>query len=161
MCVYFFLNYYSAYSKWTKQDRRIPDKHVKKNSPGPTHAHWQIMDQPKSYWCSHRTLWVCAHQTVFKMEKKKSCLVRTCIAGTSKRPMRHVLFEAGTNLPRAVHTRRVGKPRANWLLETYNDAFHLIDCHTPFDINNRMHLNMLAERAQTREPPFTTKQRNS
>ena len=75
-------------------------------------------------------------------------------------PMREVLFEAGTNLPRAAHThtRRVGKPRANWLLETYIDAFSLVDCHTPFDINNRMHLNILAERAQAREPPVATKQ---
>ena len=76
-------------------------------------------------------------------------------------PMREVLFEAGTNLPMAAHTRRVGKPRANWLLETYNDAFYLVDCHTPFDINNRMHLNILAERAQAREPPFATKQWNT
>ena len=123
---------------------------LKENPPGPTYAHWQIMGQPKSYRYTHWTLWICA--------------VRTCIARTSKRPhegssfrSRHQSAKGSTH----THTRRVGKPRANWLLETYIDAFSLVDCHTPFDINNRMHLNILAERAQAREPPFATKQWNT
>ena len=46
-------------------------------------------------------------------------------------------------------------------METYNDAFYSVDCPTPFDMNNRMHLNIFSERAQARETPFAIKQRNT
>ena len=44
-------------------------------------------------------------------------------------PMRGVLFESGTFTPRIEHTRRVGKPRAHWLLEACQDTYALINPH--------------------------------
>ena len=71
-------------------------------------------------------------------------------------PMREVLFEAGTNLPRAAHTHT---HTSGWQTESKLAIgnLHLVDCHNSFDINNRMHLYILAERAQAREPPLATK----
>ena len=34
------------------------------------------------------------------------------------------------------HCRRVGKPRANWLIETCQDAYAKLNPHVIFDINN-------------------------
>ena len=42
-------------------------------------------------------------------------------------PMREVLFETGTFFLRIERTRRVGKPRAHWLLETCQDVYAPID----------------------------------
>ena len=54
-----------------------------------------------------------------------------------------------------MHTRRIGKPRANWLIETYNDAWSRIDAENPLDINDWAHLNILAARALAGETPFS------
>ena len=45
-------------------------------------------------------------------------------------PMREIIFENGINYPRPIHTRRIGKPRANWLIETYKDAWWIIDAQS-------------------------------
>ena len=71
--------------------------------------------------------------------------------------MREVIFESGTHYPRTVLTRRIGKPRANWLTETYKDAWSRIDAQNPLDINDQAHLNILAARALARETPFSNK----
>ena len=65
----------------------------------------------------------------------------------SNDPMREVLFQAGTNHPRVEHLRRVGKPKANWLYETYVDAFRAIDASNVFDPQN-------ADNLQQRLSPF-------
>ena len=72
--------------------------------------------------------------------------------------MREVLFETGTFRPRVEHIRRVGKPPANWLIETYKDAHTIIDNVTPFDINDIQQIQTLHGKAQRRETPFTTSQ---
>ena len=53
----------------------------------------------------------------------------------------------GTNHPRVEHLRRVGKPKANWLYETYVDAFRAIDASNVFDPQN-------ADNLQQRLSPF-------
>jgi len=72
-------------------------------------------------------------------------------------PMREVLFETGTFFPRIEHTRRVGKPRAHWLLETCQDAYALIDPTVVVDMANQQHMLNLALVAQRRLPPFHTR----
>ena len=71
--------------------------------------------------------------------------------------MREVLFETGAYRPRVQHACRVGRPRADWLLETFADAFRTLDAHTPFDINNMGHINQLVQRARERSPPFSNR----
>ena len=72
-------------------------------------------------------------------------------------PMREVLFETGTFFLRIERTRRVGKPRAHWLLETCQDAYALIDPTVVVDMANQQHMLNLATVAQRRLPPFHTR----
>ena len=93
-----------------------------------------------------------------KWKHKKITLLGHIIRAESEDPMREVLFETGTFRPRVEHIRRVGKPRANWLIETYKDAHTIIDNVTPFDINDIQQIQTLHGKAQRRETPFTTPQ---
>ena len=93
-----------------------------------------------------------------KWKHKKITLLGHIIRAESEDPMREVLFETGTFRPRVEHIRRVGKPRANWLIETYKDAHTIIDNVTPFDINDIQQIQTLHGKAQRRETPFTTSQ---
>ena len=72
-------------------------------------------------------------------------------------PMREVLFESGTLRPCIEHCRRVGKPRAQWLFETYQGAYAQISPHVLFDLNDLDHMNLLARWAHRRERPFNTR----
>ena len=65
-------------------------------------------------------------------------------------PLRQVIFEKGTLVPRIEHTRRVGKPRANWLLETYKDAHTLSSLAGEFDMSCADNRNKINELADTR-----------
>ena len=56
------------------------------------------------------------HTKLSSKWKKQVVLLGHVLRAPQNDPMRHVLFEAGTNLPRAVHTRRVGKPSGYWKL---------------------------------------------
>ena len=55
--------------------------------------------------------------------KRKITLLGHILRSPTTDPMRQVLFEQGTYAPRIEHTRRVGKPTANWLIETCKEAF--------------------------------------
>ena len=68
-------------------------------------------------------------------------------------PMRQVLFQQGTYAPRNEHARRVGKPRANWLIESSKEAFAISDPHIDFDINSSDLMRHLANRATRRQAP--------
>ena len=92
--------------------------------------------------------------------RKLGCLV-TFFRSGAQDPMREVLFETGTLMPRIEHTKRVGKPRAHWLLETCQDAFAAVDPNAPFDISNSNHMMLLATLAQQRHLPFQTHRRNT
>ena len=65
-------------------------------------------------------------------------------------PMREVLFETGTFFFRIERTRRVGKPRAHWLLETCQDVYALIDPNVVVDMDNQQDMLNLATVAQRR-----------
>ena len=70
------------------------------------------------------------------VEKKKSALRTTIIRADSQDPMRQVLFLPNSLILRTEHARRVGKPRAQWLIETYADAYRESGNVDKFDINN-------------------------
>ena len=89
----------------------------------------------------------------------KICLLGHILRALPLDPMREVLFDSGTFTPRIEYTRRVGKPRANWLLETCQDAYALINPHLPMDMDmaNQQHMLNLMALAQRRAPPFNTR----
>ena len=91
-----------------------------------------------------------------RWKKPKIGLLGYIFRSGAQDPMREVLFETGTLMPRIEHTKRVGKPRAHWLLETCQDAFAAVDLNTPFHISNSNHMMILATLAQQRHPPFQT-----
>ena len=64
--------------------------------------------------------------------------------------MRQVLFLPNSLIPRTEHARRVGKPRAHWLIETYADAYRESGHVDQFDINNILQRNLVNELAQQR-----------
>ena len=68
--------------------------------------------------------------------------------------MREVLFETGTLMPRIEHTKRVGKPRAHWLMETCQDVCAAVGPNALFDISNSNHMMVLAALAQQGHQPF-------
>ena len=78
-----------------------------------------------------------------KWKHKKITLLGHITRAESEDPMREVLFATGTFRPRIEHIRRVGKPRANQLIETYKGAHIIIDHVTPFDMNDIQQIQTL------------------
>ena len=91
-----------------------------------------------------------------RRKKSKIRLLGHIFRSGAQDPLREVLFETGTLMPRIEHTKCVGKPRAHWLLETCQDAFAALGPNTFFDISNSNHMIILATLAQQRHPPFQT-----
>ena len=66
-----------------------------------------------------------------------------------------MLFASDNVRPRTVLKRRVGRPRADWLTETYADAFKVMHGqHTAFVIENLNHLQTVKDQAIQRLNPF-------
>jgi hypothetical protein len=84
------------------------------------------------------------------VEKKKSQLLGHIIRSDPQDPMRQVLFLPNSLIPRTEHARRVGKPRAHWLIETYADAYRESGHVDQFDINNILQRIFVNELAQQR-----------
>ena len=57
------------------------------------------------------------------MLEKKIQLLGHIIRADPQDPMRQVLVQPNSLIPRIEHVRRVGKPRAHWLVETYADGY--------------------------------------
>ena len=68
-----------------------------------------------------------------------------------------ILFQPGKNILRSEHVRRVGKPRANWLLDTFVKAYAFLHPQAHFDETVPAHWNEIADTAMRRDPPFKTK----
>ena len=75
----------------------------------------------------------------------------------SQAPMKQVLFEKGTHIPRIEHTKRVGKPRQKWLEEACNKAYTSFNLPNAYDIENREHMLELTHNAQPRVGVFQTR----
>ena len=73
------------------------------------------------------------NQHVKLSDKRSSLKSPYSLRAHSDDPMKQILFEPSTNRPE--HIRRVGRPRANWLVETCRDAFMVLVCdlRTDFD----------------------------
>ena len=70
-------------------------------------------------------------------------------------PLHQVVFHSDNLRPRTVLTRRVGRPKSDWLLETYADAYKQIAGPiTMFDHNNDAHLQIVQQQALQRIDPF-------
>ena len=70
-------------------------------------------------------------------------------------PMEQVSLAADGLHPRAVCQRRSGRPRADWITESYKDAFTAIfPGGALFDVNDINHLMQVKAQAQRRQPPF-------
>ena len=73
----------------------------------------------------------------------------------SSDPMKQVSLAADGLHPRAVCQRRSGRPRADWITESYKDAFTAIfPGGALFDVNDINHLMQVKAQAQRRLPPF-------
>ena len=70
-------------------------------------------------------------------------------------PMRQVLFEKGTLIPRLEFRKRPGKPRQQWLTTTYDDAYQTLNQPHPFDIDNPAHRQLVNDLACQRIGVFS------
>ena len=70
-------------------------------------------------------------------------------------PMRQVLFEKGTLIPRLEFCKRPGKPRQQWLSTTYADAYQTLNLPHPFDMDNPAHRQLVNELALKRMGVFS------
>ena len=92
-----------------------------------------------------------------KWKQRKITLLGHILRCAPNDPMHEVLFEQGTYTPRIEHIKRVGKPRAKWLLESCSDAYAIIHPGARFETNSQQHWTDIVNKAVHREPPFQTK----
>ena len=71
-------------------------------------------------------------------------------------PMNQVTLDGDNLRPRPVHARRTGRPKVDWVLESYKDAYSIINGQgaAPFDINDLDHLHQVKAHAAARLSPF-------
>ena len=67
--------------------------------------------------------------------------------------LRQVIFETGTNAPKSVHCKRVGRPRADWVIETLKDALYALEEAVPQILDNEA-IRKVYEAAVNRSQPF-------
>ena len=122
----------------------------------PTHVDrsWTNQRIIDTLWRSHKYKYV---QLSAKWMQKKLTLLGHILRAPHDDPMREILFQPRQNIPRSVHVRRVGKPRANWLLNTFEEAYAFLHPEAHFDASITAHWNEIADAANRREPPFQTK----
>ena len=70
-------------------------------------------------------------------------------------PLRQVLFDYGTYSPRTFPTKRVGRPKMDWLQETLKDAYHALGWIVPPAFNHINIRSHLVEAAISRSGPFS------
>ena len=68
-------------------------------------------------------------------------------------PLRQVLFEYNSFIPR-IEYRRPGRPRTDWLLQSFKDAFAHLGRADEFDSNNFEHIQFIVRNANTRQGIF-------
>ena len=80
-------------------------------------------------------------------QKRKLSLVGHIIRSAPSHPMRQVLFEKGTLIPRLEFRKRPGKPRQQWLTTTYDDAYQTLNQLHRFDMDNPAHRQLVNDLA--------------
>jgi hypothetical protein len=89
--------------------------------------------------------------------RRKLKLLGRIIQAPKYNPLKQVLYELGTMVPRIEHVRRKGKAKLNWLTQIYWGAWKLsCDEDSPFrfEPKNRTRLNQRHQRANNRQGPF-------
>ena len=92
-------------------------------------------------------------RSVWKHNKLK--LLGHILRSSPSDPLNQVTFGNDNLLPRPVLKRRAGRPRADWVLHTYQDAFQAMNGPAAlFDENNTAHFQSIKDRAILRQDPF-------
>ena len=68
-------------------------------------------------------------------------------------PLRQVLFECGSNIPRIFHIKRCGRPKLDWFSESIKEAMHTLGLEAPSEITQQ-DLNIVIRAANNRQGPF-------
>lgn len=68
-------------------------------------------------------------------------------------PLRQVLFEYNTYIPRIGYTRP-GKPRTSWLFQAFKEAFEMLGRVEEYDYDNPEHQNFVLQKAAERQGVF-------
>ena len=87
--------------------------------------------------------------------KKKLKLLGHMLRSSRADPLNQVTFAADGLRPRSIDKRRPGRPRLDWLTETYKDAFqHMYGHDQFFDPSDLEHMNRVKQWATQRIGPF-------
>lgn len=128
----------------------------------------RILQVPPTFidrsWTNHRVIDTLRQQHNIKVHRfsdmwkaQKLSLLGHVLRASQHDPMRQVIFEGPTKIPRICHCKRVGKPRADWLIETMKDALHALGTgEVPEKLSNE-HFEHVSDKAALREGPFATK----
>jgi hypothetical protein len=86
-------------------------------------------------------------------KKRKVKLLGRIIRAHRYDPLRQVIYQKGTLVPRIEYKRRVGTPKLHWLKETYIDAWRLTfdeDSPLTFNTNLQWHPDIIHQKASDR-----------
>ena len=85
--------------------------------------------------------------------KRKLKLFGRILRTSSDDPLRQVLFEYNTFIPR-IEYRRPGKPRTSWLCQVFKEAFEMLGRVEEYDYDNPEHQNFVLQKAAERQGVF-------
>ena len=85
--------------------------------------------------------------------KRKLKLFGHILRSSPDDPLRQVLFEYNSFTPR-IEYRRPGRPRTDWLLQSFKDAFALLGRGDEFDSNVLEHIQFIVHSANARQGVF-------
>ena len=85
--------------------------------------------------------------------KRKLKLFGHILRSSPDDPLRQVLFEYNSFTPR-IEYRRPGRPRTDWLLHSFKDAFALLGRADEFDSNVLEHIQFIVHSANARQGVF-------
>ena len=85
--------------------------------------------------------------------QRKISLLGHILRADANDPLRQVIFENQTCIPRKPPYRRQGRPRVDWLTETVKDTFHCLG-HSPPQEPSLQDIRMLQNAARNRAYPF-------
>ena len=92
-------------------------------------------------------------------KKAKMALLGHILRASHKDPLRQVIFEKDQTKPREIWTRRAGRPRQDWVINTMQMAYDIIMDFNPlntFDITNQDQIDALLLEATSRQTVFKT-----
>ena len=93
----------------------------------------------------------------------KMSLMGHILRARGQDPLRQVTLEGLADYPRIIPKYRVGRPRLDWIEESYREAYKIIkkDPGVEIDFDNNDHVSLVVETAKSRKPPFATKDKIS